>query len=479
MFHQAAYDEPLIRDMRSGTTYRVPGEHTETPEIPDSLVRKEINIPNVSEYDVVRHFTRLSEMNYSVDTGIYPLGSCTMKFNPKYADVMASWSEFRDVHPLRPQETVQGNLRIMYELQEYLKAISDMDAVSLQPLAGADGEFTGISIIRKYFMDQGTDSERREVIVPDSAHGTNPASAAMAGYDVVEIPSTPSGTVDLDALKSVTGRNTAAFMITNPNTLGIFDGGIAEIARIIHEAGALLYYDGANFNAILGITSPGLMGFDVVHFNLHKTFATPHGGGGPGAAPVGVKKFLEKYLPTPIVEKNGDFYSFKDVGDKSIGKIGPYYGSFMVLLRAWAYIRYHGRDGLEAISRRAVLNTNYLERRISGSFRPSNNSIKKHEVVVSASGTGKTANDVAKYLLDMGMHPPTIYFPLIVKEAMMIEVTETVSKKDLDAYADAMLASLKEDAKTSASRPVNTKVTRIDEVRAARDLELTWNDIHS
>ena len=232
MFHQAAYDEPLIRDMRSGTTYRVPGEHTETPEIPDSLVRKEINIPNVSEYDVVRHFTRLSEMNYSVDTGIYPLGSCTMKFNPKYADVMASWSEFRDVHPLRPQETVQGNLRIMYELQEYLKAISDMDAVSLQPLAGADGEFTGISIIRKYFMDQGTDSERREVIVPDSAHGTNPASAAMAGYDVVEIPSTPSGTVDLDALKSVTGRNTAAFMITNPNTLGIFDGGIAEIARI-------------------------------------------------------------------------------------------------------------------------------------------------------------------------------------------------------------------------------------------------------
>lgn len=476
MYHQAYYDEPLIRDMRSGTTYRVPEGGEFTGLVPDSLRRKDLKLPYVSEYDVVRHFTRLSEMNYSVDTGIYPLGSCTMKFNPKYADVIASWSEFRDVHPLRPVNTVQGSLRIMYEMQEYLKAISDMDAVSLQPLAGAEGEFTGIRIIRRYFQDMGMDADRREVIVPDSAHGTNPASASMAGYDVVEIPSTPSGTVDMDALRAVVGRHTAALMITNPNTLGIFDAGIGEIAKIVHDAGALLYYDGANFNAILGITSPGLMGFDVVHFNLHKTFATPHGGGGPGGAPVGVKGFLKKYLPTPIVDRENGRYFFRDVGEKSIGKIAPYYGSFMVVLRAWSYIRYHGRDGLEAISRRAVLNTNYLEKKLSDHFKPSHSSIKKHEVVVSASETGKTATDVAKYLLDSGMHPPTIYFPLIVKEAMMIEATETVSKKDLDAYAETMIDSLKEDAQISSQRPVNTKITRIDEVKAARDMILTWND---
>ncbi len=475
MYRQASYDEPLLRDIKSGTTYRFP-EHDVSPGdvVPDTLLRKESNLPDVAEYDVVRHFTRLSEMNYSVDNGIYPLGSCTMKFNPKYADVIASDPLFRDIHPARPEKTVQGNLRIMYELQEYLKAISDMDAVSLQPLAGAQGEFTGIRLVKRYFEDQGTDGTRREIIIPDSAHGTNPASASMGGYDVIEIPSAADGTVDVEALKAAVSEKTAAFMITNPNTLGIFDPKIEEIADVLHSAGALLYYDGANFNAILGITSPGLMGFDIVHFNLHKTFATPHGGGGPGGAPVGVKKFLKKYLPSPVVERDGDRYYLKYNGKESIGAVAPYYGSFLVILRAWAYIRFHGADGLRNISRRAVLNTNYLESRIQESYAPSHSAPKKHEVVVSTSKTGKKAMDVAKYILDSGMHPPTVYFPLIVKEAMMIEVTETVSKDDLDRYAEVMLDALKQSEETLEQKPVNTHTNRIDEVKAARELVLRW-----
>lgn len=475
MYRQASYDEPLLREIESGTTYRFP-EHGLKAEdlVPESLLRKECNLPEVAEYDVVRHFTRLSEMTYSVDNGIYPLGSCTMKYNPKYADVLASQQLFRDIHPGRPEKTVQGNLRIMFELQEYLKAIADMDAVSLQPLAGAQGEFTGIRLVKRYFEDQGTDAVRREIIIPDSAHGTNPASASMAGYDVIEIPSAADGTVEIEALRAAVSERTAAFMITNPNTLGIFDPKIEDIARILHEAGALLYYDGANFNAILGITSPGKMGFDIVHFNLHKTFATPHGGGGPGAAPVGVKKFLEKYLPSPVVVRDGEMYSFRQGDKDSIGAVAPYYGSFLVLLRAWAYIRYHGGDGLKNISRRAVLNTNYLESRIQASYPPSHSAPKKHEVVVSTAGTGKRAMDVAKFILDSGMHPPTVYFPLIVKEAMMIEVTETVSKGDLDNYADVMLKALDQKVEELEQRPVNTHTSRIDEVRAARELVLKW-----
>lgn len=475
MYRQASYDEPLIRDIHSGTTYRFP-EHDLDPEslVPDSLLRKDCGLPDVAEYDVVRHFTRLSEMTFSVDTGIYPLGSCTMKYNPKYADVLASDPLFRDIHPSRPEKAVQGNLRIMFELQEYLKAISDMDAVTLQPLAGAQGEFTGIRLIRRYFEEQGTDDVRREIIIPDSAHGTNPASASMGGYDVIEIPSAADGTVDLDALRAAVSARTAAFMITNPNTLGIFDPKIEEIAEILHEDGALLYYDGANLNAILGITSPGLMGFDIVHFNLHKTFATPHGGGGPGAGPVGVRKFLEKYLPSPVVhEKNGTYFLNYN-GKEGIGAVAPYFGSFMVMLRAWAYIKFHGGDGLTNISRRAVLNTNYLESRIQGSYAPSHSAPKKHEVVVSTSGTGKRAMDIAKFILDSGMHPPTVYFPLIVKEAMMIEVTETVSKDDLDRYADVMISALDQSDSDLEQRPMNTHTTRIDEVSAARNLVLKW-----
>lgn len=475
MYRQASYDEPLIRDIRSGTTYRFPEQDLDREDlVPGTLARKELELPDVAEYDVVRHFTRLSEMTFSVDNGIYPLGSCTMKYNPKYADAIASDSLYRDIHPSRPVTTVQGNLRIMYELQEFLKAISDMDAVTLQPLAGAQGEFTGIRLIRRYFEEQGTDDMRREIIIPDSAHGTNPASASMGGYDVIEIPSAADGTVDLEALRAAVSEKTAAFMITNPNTLGIFDPKIEEIAEILHGDGALLYYDGANLNAILGITSPGLMGFDIVHFNLHKTFATPHGGGGPGAGPVGVKKFLEKYLPSPVVVEQNGVYLLNHCGKESIGAVAPYFGSFMVVLRAWAYIRFHGGDGLTNISRRAVLNTNYLESRIQGSFPPSHSAPKKHEVVVSSSGTGKRAMDIAKHILDSGMHPPTVYFPLIVREAMMIEVTETVSKDDLDRYADVMLSALEQSDEVLEQKPLNTHTTRIDEVSAARNLVLKW-----
>lgn len=475
MYKQASYDEPLIKNIRSGTSYRFP-EVSVDPEkvVPNSLLRSSLNLPDTAEYDVVRHFTRLSEMNFSVDNGLYPLGSCTMKFNPKFADAVASNPLFRDIHPLRPEKTVQGNLRIMYELQEYLKAVSDMDAVTLQPLAGAQGEFTGIRLVRKYFEDMGLDGKRTEIIIPDSAHGTNPASASMGGYDVVEIPSADDGTVDLDALRSAVSEKTAAFMITNPNTLGIFDPKMGEMADIIHKAGALLYYDGANFNAILGITSPGLMGFDIVHFNLHKTFATPHGGGGPGGAPVGVKKFLAKYLPSPVVDKDGERYFLREVGKDSIGEVAPYYGSFLVMLRAWSYIRYEGGDGLTEVSKRAVLNTNYLEKRIEKSFQPSHSAPKLHEVVVSSSGTGRRAMDIAKYILDSGMHPPTVYFPLIVKEAMMIEVTESASKGDLDKYADTMLEAAEQSVEDLEKRPLNAHTTRIDEVRAARDLILKW-----
>ncbi len=472
MYKQASYDEPLLREIKSGTSYRFPSVESETAEIPKKLLRRELNLPSVAEYDVARHFTRLAEMNYSVDNGIYPLGSCTMKYNPKFADEIAANPLFRDVHPMRPESTIQGNLRIMYELQEYLREISDMDAVSLQPLAGAHGEFTGMRIVRKYFEDRG--ENRTEVIIPDSAHGTNPASATMAGFDVVEVPSNEKGMVDLDALDAAISDRTAALMITNPNTLGIFEENIVEIARKIHEAGGLLYYDGANLNAILGITSPGLMGFDIVHFNLHKTFATPHGGGGPGSGPVGVKKFLSGYLPSPVVRFDGRRYSLVDSGNESIGAMATHYGSFLVALRAWAYIRYMGSNGLRHASERAVLNTNYLEHLISGTYRPSHPAPKKHEMVVSATSAGKRASDIAKFILDNGMHPPTIYFPLIVHEALMIEVTESASKSDLDRYADVLLKAAKEDEESIKQRPSNTHRRRLDEVRAARQLVLRW-----
>ncbi|MHB8395798.1 MAG: aminomethyl-transferring glycine dehydrogenase subunit GcvPB [Thermoplasmataceae archaeon] len=474
-YRQASYDEPLLREFKSGATYEIPGTLGDAGSmIPDALVRKDLNIQDVAEYDVVRHFTRLSQMNYGVDLGFYPLGSCTMKFNPKYADLISSMSQFRDSHPLADESLVQGNLRIMYELQEYLKAISDMDAVSLQPLAGAHGEFSGILIVRKYFQDRGDLEKRTEIIIPDSAHGTNPASAAMAGFDVVEVPSGKDGTVDVEALKGLVSEKTAAFMITNPNTLGIFEHNIGKIDSIFHEKGALLYYDGANFNAIMGHTSPGLMGFDIVHFNLHKTFATPHGGGGPGSGPIAVKERLREYLPVPVVEKKGNEFHFNYSLKNTIGKVSSFHGSFGVLLRAWAYITGNGRDGLTESSSVAVLNTNYIAHKLSSVYGIPFKKQKMHELVISSASTGKRAMDIAKYVLDAGMHPPTVYFPLILKEAMMIEPTETVSRRDLDEYCRILIEGAGKDEEELHKHPTSTPVGRIDEVRAARDQKLNW-----
>ena len=463
--------------MRSGSTYRIPGDATATvlKDLPGEILRKDLKLPEVSEYDVVRHYTRLSQMNYSVDLGIYPLGSCTMKFNPKLADLVSTIEGFSGIHPLQSEETVQGSLKIMYELQEYLKDISDMDAITLQPLAGAHGEFTGILIVRKYHEDRGDLGKRTEIIIPDSAHGTNPASAAMCGFDVVEIPSGPNGTVNIEALKAALSEKTAAFMITNPNTLGIFEDQITEIAKLVHDAGALLYYDGANFNAILGITSPGLMGFDIVHFNLHKTFATPHGGGGPGSGPVAVKAHLKDFLPVPVVSMKDKRYFLDYSMKKTIGKVSSYFGSFNMLLRAWSYIKYHGWDGLNENTLDAVMNANYLSKKLSAGFRIPYKPLKKHELVLSTEGTGKKALDLAKYLIDQGVHAPTVYFPLIVHEAMMIEPTETVSKADLDNFAEMLLKSLEVEEEELKKMPRNLSVGRLDEVKAARDLKIRWD----
>lgn len=475
-YHQATYDEPLLSEIHSDNRYKVPdADENLMALIPEEIRSAGAKLPEIAEYDVVRHFTRLSQMNYGVDLGIYPLGSCTMKFNPKFADRIASMGEFSETHPLIGDQNIQGSLKIMYDLQRYLSELSDMDAVSLQPLAGAQGEYTGILIIRKYLESIGELEKRKEIIIPDSAHGTNPASAAMAGFDVVEIPSSSDGTVDLEALKSAISDRTAAFMITNPNTLGLFEKRITEIAEIVHGSGALLYYDGANFNAIMGITSPGLMGFDVVHFNLHKTFATPHGGGGPGSGPVGVKKFLSEFLPVPVVEKADDGRYFLNYDLRNtIGKVAPYYGAFSTILRAWAYITYHGYDGLTENTVRAVLNTNYLVKRLQNDFKIPFGTLKKHELVLTTENTGKRALDMAKFLIDLGIHAPTVYFPLNVHEDMMIEPTETVSRRDLDVFADALISASKQDDESLKSHPVNLSVGRIDEVKAARQLKLHW-----
>ncbi len=475
-YHQATYDEPLIKELNSGTTYRAPGPaEQEKGLLPESLAREDLDLPNVAEYDVVRHYTRLSQMNYGVDIGMYPLGSCTMKFNPKFSDKIASMEAFSELHPFQDEDDVQGALQVMFELQHALIMVSDMDAITLQPLAGAQGEYTGILVAKKYLEAKGELGKRTEIIVPDSAHGTNPASASMAGFDVVEIPSDERGIVDLEALESAISEKTAVFMITNPNTLGIFEGHIQEIAKLVHGAGAILYYDGANLNAIMGKTSPGLMGFDIVHFNLHKTFATPHGGGGPGSGPVAVKDFLRDFLPVPIVEKNGERYFFKYSIPHTIGKVSAYFGSFAMHLRAWAYITYHGANGLTNATERAVLNTNYLASKLKEKFKIPFSPLKKHELVLSTENTGRRAMDIAKSLLDHGIHPPTVYFPLIVHEDMMIEPTETVSQRDLDYYAESLIKASELDEETLSESPHNLPVKRIDEVRAARQLILKWS----
>ena len=437
------------------------------------LRSKAPELPEVSELDAVRHFTQLSQRNHGVDSGFYPLGSCTMKYNPKMNEAVARFDGFAKVHQYQPEETVQGALELIYNLNNMLSEITGMDDISLQPAAGAHGELAGLMIMKEYHRNKG-DFKRNIIVVPDSAHGTNPASAAVAGFDVVEIKSDDRGLVDIESLKAVMSDEVAGFMLTNPNTLGLFDENILEISKIVHEAGGLMYYDGANANAILGITRPGDMGFDVVHLNLHKTFSTPHGGGGPGSGPVGVKKHLADFLPVPVVVKSEDKYAFDYNRPLSIGKVKSFYGHFGVYARAYAYILSMGPDGLKEVAQNAVLNANYIASRLKDKYYLPVDRICMHECVLSGiwqKEKGVSTLDIAKRLLDFGYHPPTIYFPLIVSEALMIEPTECESKETLDKFIEAM-RQIADEAENNpelvTSAPHTTVVSRLDEATAAR-----------
>lgn len=436
-------------------------------------------LPEITEGDAVRHYTLLSNKNYGVDTGFYPLGSCTMKYNPKLNEEAAKMNGFAAIHPSQPEESVQGALALMYGLQEQLCAVTGMDSFTLQPAAGAHGEMTGLMLIKAYHEKRG-DLQRNRIIVPDAAHGTNPATATVVGFEVVEIKSAPDGSVDLEALKAVLDDRTAGLMLTNPSTLGLFEKNIVEVARLVHEAGGLLYYDGANLNAIMGITRPGDMGFDVMHVNLHKTFSTPHGGGGPGSGPVGVKARLMEFLPVPVVEKNHDVYSLNYDRPATIGRIRSFYGNFLIMVRAYAYILTMGSDGLEEASRMAVLSANYLLEKLKGHYNVPYPGICMHEFVLGGVGVKDVPTlDIAKRLLDLGYHPPTIYFPLIVDNAIMIEPTETESLETLDIFVEKMIQIAEEaasDPQMLHDSPMHTPVRRIDEVLAARTpvLKYQW-----
>jgi len=451
-------------------------------DVEDHLIRpeEEPGLPEVTEPQVVRHFIRLSSLNYSVDTGFYPLGSCTMKYNPKVHEFIVAAPHFTHLHPYQRQEDVQGALRLMYELQEVLCEITGMDAFTLQPAAGAHGELTGMLMVKKFFEVRG-ENNRRKVLIPDSAHGTNPASAVMAGFEVVEIKSGEDGLVDLNELRKNVGDDTAALMLTNPNTLGLFEKEILKISEMIHDAGALLYYDGANLNAIMGYARPGDMGFDIVHLNLHKTFSTPHGMGGPGSGPVGVKTFLKEFLPVPVIVKDGERYRMDYDLKHSIGKVRSFYANFTVLLKAYAYILSMGGEGLKRVSQLAVLNANYLKTLLSRRYRLKYDHPCMHEFVLDnewlTKRLGVKTLDIAKRLLDKGFHAPTIYFPLIVHEAMMIEPTETETKDTLDAFARAMFEILDEAERAPEllkKAPLTTPVSRFDEVAASRHPEVAY-----
>ncbi|MBS3971079.1 MAG: aminomethyl-transferring glycine dehydrogenase subunit GcvPB [Clostridia bacterium] len=458
----------------------VPSQPLEELMPRDYLRDKKAEFPEVAEIDVVRHFTRLSTYNYGVDTGFYPLGSCTMKYNPKVNEELSRLSGFAKLHPYQPEEMLQGALELMYNLERDLANIAGMARVSLQPAAGAHGELAGIMIIKAYHEKRG-DTKRDKVIVPDSAHGTNPATAAVAGYKTVEVPSNSRGEVDLEALEKVLDDTTAALMLTNPNTLGIFESQIIQIAEMVHKAGGLLYYDGANINAVMGYARPGDMGFDVVHFNLHKTFSTPHGGGGPGSGPVGVMDYLEEFLPVPTVEKreDGTYYLDSD-RNNSIGRIKGFYGNFLVMIKAYCYIKALGSSGLKEASESAVLNANYLMEHLKKTYHLPYDRTCKHEFVINSKtvkSQGVHTVDIAKRLLDYGYHPPTVYFPLIVEEAIMIEPTETESKETLDEFIQVM-ERIHEEALTNKelllNAPQKTLVRRLDEVSAARNPVIRW-----
>ncbi len=449
--------------------------------IPGALLRdKPPELPETSEVDAIRHYTKLSGRNRGVDSGFYPLGSCTMKYNPKINEDIAALEGFSGVHPYQDAETVQGCLAVLYKTGEMLAEITGMDSVSLQPAAGAHGELAGLMVIKAWHEHKG-DFKRKKIIVPDSAHGTNPASAAVAGFETVEVKSDELGCVDVEALKALVDEETAGLMLTNPNTLGLFDVNICHIAEIIHQAGGLLYYDGANANAILGISRPGDMGFDVVHLNLHKTFSTPHGGGGPGAGPIGVKKELAPFLPAPIVKYENGKYGFISDRPLSVGKMRSFYGNFGVILKAYAYILSNGAGGLRNVSETAVLNANYMMEKLKEYYELPFKRTCMHEFVLSGlkqNMNGVHTMDIAKRLLDFGYHPPTVYFPLIVHEALMIEPTETESKETLDEFIKVMeqiAAEAENDPGKVKGAPYNTVVTRLDEVKAARTPVVRWS----
>ena len=478
-FQQARWDEPPIWDLGPTSGPEAPPA---VPGVPEKLRRKRpVQWPEISEVEVVRHYTRLSQMNFGIDTSAYPLGSCTMKYNPKVTELLARRPGAAGVHPYQPEETVQGSLEVIWKLERILTRITGLSEVSLQPAAGAHGEYAAMLMVRAYFRDHGELGERTEVLLPDTAHGTNPASASMAGFTTREIRD-KDGSVDLEELKKAVSGKTACFMLTNPNTAGLFESEILEIAETVHSAGALLYYDGANLNAIMGITHPGRMGFDVAHLNLHKTFSTPHGGGGPGAGVLGAAEKLAPYLPVPRVVKEGRRFRFDYDRPKSIGKLKTAYGNFGLDLRAYAYILSHGEEGLKQVSRRAVLNSNYVAMRLGKylprPFRP----LVKHEFVLSGAPLkerGVRTLDLAKRLLDEGVHAPTVYFPALVEESLMVELPETESKRELDHYVAAFERAITDTPEHLHAAPRSTAVSRVDEVRAAREPLLSWKDLRA
>jgi glycine cleavage system P protein (glycine dehydrogenase) subunit 2 len=477
-FRQARWDEPPIWELGKGTDEAAPV----IPGLPERWHRsRPLQWPELSELEVLRHFTRLSQMNFGIETMTYPLGSCTMKYNPKVSERLARLPTASELHPNQPEETVQGALEIFWRLERALSKVTGFPEISLQPAAGAHGEYAALLMARAYFRDRGELERRTEVLLPDTAHGTNPASAMMAGFTAHEIRSR-EGCVDVDALRAALSERTAAFMLTNPNTAGLFETEIPAITEAVHAAGGIVYYDGANLNAILGVTNPGRMGFDVAHLNLHKTFATPHGGGGPGAGVLACGDKLAPYLPVPRVVKRGRRFALDYDRPKSIGKIKSGYGNFGLDLRAYTFLLAHGEEGLRHISRRAVLNSNYAAKRLGQHlprpFRP----LVKHEFLLSGAPLrqrGLRTLDLAKRLLDEGVHAPTVYFPSLVDEALMIELPETESRREVDAFIAAVERSLADTDANLRSAPHNLSIGRVDEVRAARELLLSWRDLRN
>lgn len=480
------YDKLIFELSKPGRCgYSLPANPWEkgTEEIPAALRRsEEANLPEVSELDVVRHYTNLSNMNFGVDTGFYPLGSCTMKYNPKINEEMAAMSGFKTLHPLQPDCTVQGALELYYNLNRSLSAITGMAEFTLNPFAGAQGELTGLMVIRQYHMQRG-DLKRTKIIVPDSAHGTNPASAAVCGLEVVEVKSTPQGTIDIESLRPLLDDTIAGIMMTNPNTLGLFETEILEIAKLVHECGGLLYYDGANFNPLLGKVRPGDMGFDVLHLNLHKTFSTPHGGGGPGSGPVGVAAHLAEYLPNPRVTRSEDGMFHVTRNNVACGQVSGFMGNFGVLIRAYTYILSLGKQHIKLAGPLATLNANYIKESLKDCYKLPIDTLCKHEFVFDGlldKSTGITTLDVAKRLLDYGFHAPTIYFPLLFHQAIMIEPTETESKETLDGFIEIMRTIAKEaieDPESLHTAPHTTPVRRLDETTAAKNPILNYKEL--